>query len=88
MAIEPRLKTVRKVRVYEEIVSQITSLILNGELKMGDKLPSERERGERDRGERERGVASVANGWPRPVRWNPAQQSPHGAGRAAGAVRG
>lgn len=47
MAIEPRLQIVRKVRVYEEIVSQITSLILNGELKEGDKLPSERDLGER-----------------------------------------
>jgi GntR family transcriptional repressor for pyruvate dehydrogenase complex len=47
LAIETRLQTVRKVRVYEEIVSQITSLILNGELKVGDKLPSERELGER-----------------------------------------
>ena len=47
MAIQLLLQTVRKVRVYEEIVSQITSLILNGELKVGDKLPSERELGER-----------------------------------------
>lgn len=47
MATEPRLQAVRKVRVYEEIVSQITALILSGELKIGDKLPSERELGER-----------------------------------------
>lgn len=43
MAIQGRLHAVRKVRVYEEIVSQITSLILEGDLKLGDKLPSERE---------------------------------------------
>lgn len=47
LAIEGRLQAVRKVRVYEEIVSQITSLILNGDLKLGDKLPSERELCER-----------------------------------------
>lgn len=47
MAIQSRLQAVRKVRVYEEIVSQITSLILNGDLKLGDKLPSERELCER-----------------------------------------
>ena len=47
MAIEPQLQAVRRVRVYEEIVSQITSLILSGDLKVGDKLPSERELGER-----------------------------------------
>ncbi|MFC1491733.1 FadR/GntR family transcriptional regulator [Nitrospinota bacterium] len=47
MAIQPRLQAVRKIRVYEEIVSQITSLILSGELKVGDRLPSERELGER-----------------------------------------
>lgn len=47
MAIQGQLQAVRKVRVYEEIVSQITSLVLNGDLKLGDKLPSERELGER-----------------------------------------
>ncbi len=47
MAIQSRLQIVRKVRVYEEIVSQITSLILEGDLKLGDKLPSERELSER-----------------------------------------
>jgi GntR family transcriptional repressor for pyruvate dehydrogenase complex len=47
LAIQGRLQAVRKVRVYEEIVSQITSLILNGELKYGDKLPPERELCER-----------------------------------------
>jgi len=41
--IQRRLQAVKKVRVYEEIVAQITSLILNGELKVGDRLPSERE---------------------------------------------
>ncbi|MED5579345.1 MAG: FadR/GntR family transcriptional regulator, partial [Nitrospinota bacterium] len=40
--IETRLQAVKKVRVYEEIVSQITNLILEGELQQGDKLPSER----------------------------------------------
>ena len=47
LAIQSQLQAVRRVKVYEEIVSQITSLILNGELKLGDKLPSERELGER-----------------------------------------
>lgn len=43
MATLVKLQAVKKVRVYEEIVSQITSLILNGDLKVGDRLPSERE---------------------------------------------
>ncbi|MDA0999680.1 MAG: FadR/GntR family transcriptional regulator [bacterium] len=43
MTAPVRLQAVKKVRVYEEIVSQITSLILNGDLKVGDRLPSERE---------------------------------------------
>ncbi len=47
MAIQGQLQTVRKVRVYEEIVSQITSLILDGDLRLGDKLPSERDLCER-----------------------------------------
>ena len=33
----------KKTRVYEAIVEQLTSLILEGEIKTGDKLPSERE---------------------------------------------
>ena len=43
MAIQDRLQAVRKVRIYEEIVAQITALILDGGLKSGDRLPSERE---------------------------------------------
>jgi len=47
LAIEGRLQAVKKVRVYEGIVSQITALILEGDLKVGDKLPSERDLCER-----------------------------------------
>lgn len=43
MAISDRLQTVKKTRVYEAIVAQLTSLILEGEIKPGEKLPSERE---------------------------------------------
>ena len=43
MPIAGRLHTVKKTRVYEAIVEQLTSLILEGEIKTGDKLPSERE---------------------------------------------
>ena len=43
MPIAGRLQTVKKTRVYEAIVEQLTSLILEGEIKTGDKLPSERE---------------------------------------------
>ncbi len=43
MPIAGRLHTVKKTRVYEAIVEQLTSLILEGEIKPGDKLPSERE---------------------------------------------
>lgn len=35
-------KAARKVRLHEEIVSQIRELIAQGELKSGDKLPAER----------------------------------------------
>ena len=42
MDIGDRLQTVRKTRVYEAIVAQLTALILEGELKPGEKLPSER----------------------------------------------
>jgi GntR family transcriptional repressor for pyruvate dehydrogenase complex len=37
------LKPVKKTRLYEEIVRQIKSLIIQGKLKPSDKLPSERE---------------------------------------------
>lgn len=43
MAITGRLQTVKKTRVYEAIVAQLTSLIMEGEIRPGDKLPSERE---------------------------------------------
>ncbi len=43
MPIAGRLHTVKKTRVYEAIVEQLTALILEGEIKSGDKLPSERE---------------------------------------------
>lgn len=47
MTIRNRLQTVKKIRLYEGIVSQITSLILEGDLQVGDRLPSERELCER-----------------------------------------
>lgn len=47
MPIRNRLQTVKKNRLYEGIVSQITALILEGDLKVGDRLPSERELCER-----------------------------------------
>jgi len=47
MTIRNRLQTVKKTRLYEGIVSQITSLILEGDLQVGDRLPSERELCER-----------------------------------------
>lgn len=37
------LKPIQKKRVYQEIIEQIQVLIKNGDLKPGDKLPSERE---------------------------------------------
>jgi len=43
MAIGGRLQTVKKTRVYEAIVDQLTSLILEGVIRPGEKLPSERE---------------------------------------------
>ena len=43
MPIAGRLQTVKKTRVYEAIVEQLTALILEGEIKTGDKLPTERE---------------------------------------------
>ncbi len=43
LVIHERLQIVKKTRVYEAIVAQLTSLILEGEIKPGDKLPSERE---------------------------------------------
>ena len=36
-------KPVKKVRVYEEIVSKIKNMISQGKLKSGDQLPTERE---------------------------------------------
>lgn len=47
MTIRDRLQMVKKTRLYEGIVSQITALILEGNLQMGDRLPSERELCER-----------------------------------------
>lgn len=37
------LKPIQKKRVYQEIIEQIQTMINNGEVKPGDKLPSERE---------------------------------------------
>ena len=37
------LKTIRRIKVYEEISQQIEGLIQTGKLKPGDKLPTERE---------------------------------------------
>ncbi len=37
------LRSVKKTRIYEDIVSQIRELIADGRLKSGDRLPSERE---------------------------------------------
>ena len=39
----PVLHAVKKTRVYEDIVAQISDLIAHGRLKSGDQLPSERE---------------------------------------------
>lgn len=39
----PALHAVKKTRVYEDIVTQISELISQGRLKSGDQLPSERE---------------------------------------------
>ncbi|MGH7363195.1 MAG: FadR/GntR family transcriptional regulator [Candidatus Methylomirabilales bacterium] len=39
----PALRAVKKTRVYEDIVTQISDLIGQGRLKSGDQLPSERE---------------------------------------------
>jgi len=43
--VEVKLKfqTIKKTRVYEEVVKQLKELILSGELGPGEKLPSERE---------------------------------------------
>ncbi|NLO88741.1 MAG: FadR family transcriptional regulator [Clostridia bacterium] len=38
-----KIKTIKKTRVYEEVVKQLKELIANGELGPGEKLPSERE---------------------------------------------
>ena len=37
------LKPIKNVKVYEIIMNQIKELIRTGELKTGDKLPSERD---------------------------------------------
>lgn len=37
------LKAIKKVRIHEEVVTQILELIREGKLKAGDQLPSERE---------------------------------------------
>ena len=37
------LKPLKKTRLYEEIIKQLTDLINNGSLKPGDKLPTERD---------------------------------------------
>jgi len=37
------LKVIKKIRIYEEVVGQLHQLIEAGKLKMGDRLPSERE---------------------------------------------
>jgi GntR family transcriptional regulator, transcriptional repressor for pyruvate dehydrogenase complex len=39
----PMLKAIRKTRLYEEVVGQLHRLIEAGKLKVGDRLPSERE---------------------------------------------
>jgi len=38
-----KIRTVKRVRVYEEVLQQLKEAISRGELKPGDKLPSERE---------------------------------------------
>lgn len=38
-----KFQAIKKTRIYEEVVKQLKDLIANGELKPGDKLPSERE---------------------------------------------
>jgi GntR family transcriptional repressor for pyruvate dehydrogenase complex len=45
----PRLEPVRSTRIYEEIVRQIRTLVADGKLKSGDRLPPERELTERFR---------------------------------------
>lgn len=40
-------KTIKKVRVYEEIVNQIKELIINGDLQPSQPLPTERELAEK-----------------------------------------
>ncbi|HEY8477993.1 MAG TPA: FadR/GntR family transcriptional regulator [Chloroflexota bacterium] len=41
------LRAVRKTRLYEEVMAQLAELIRQGQLKPGDRLPSERELSER-----------------------------------------
>jgi GntR family transcriptional repressor for pyruvate dehydrogenase complex len=46
-APEPSLTTVRKTRVFEDVARQIQSLIVEGALEPGDRLPPERQLAER-----------------------------------------
>ncbi|WP_455796547.1 FadR/GntR family transcriptional regulator [Clostridium butyricum] len=41
------LNPVKNIKVYEAIIEQIKDSVKNGELKSGDKLPSERELAEK-----------------------------------------
>jgi len=41
------LRVIKKTRVYEDIVAQLKELIVEGKVKPGDQLPSERELSER-----------------------------------------
>ena len=36
-------KPIKNIKVYEQVIEQIKEMIYQGELKRGDKLPSERE---------------------------------------------
>ncbi len=45
--VAENLEPVRRTRIYEEVVSQIQRLILEGRLRPGDRLPPERELAER-----------------------------------------
>ncbi len=43
---DPEWRTVRPVRTHEQVLTQIQQKILDGRLRVGDRLPSERELGE------------------------------------------
>ncbi|MCQ8835867.1 FadR/GntR family transcriptional regulator [Streptomyces malaysiensis] len=43
MSADPEWRTVRRVRTHEQVLIQIQERILNGQLRIGDRLPSERE---------------------------------------------